>query len=176
MSDDNDRPLDRVGKALRAREVQMRMSADLDEATDWIKQHLAQPRVSPFEKHRDLLLNADYSAAGALQQFVLSLYNSATTQFQASRISNFDDQHMAIFLEFARSYHRNVENDEAFMQVCRQMWLDRKRWGVELLERQAAHQAIDPSAYSEGSERDWREQRDWLERQVAEYQAKGWIE
>jgi len=157
----------------RGRDALLKAAQDLDESTRRLAGYV---KPSPFKTHRHLLLNEDYSTACSLQEFVLSLYNGATTQFRADALSNYDADHVAIFVEFAKSYYRHGENDEEFMSVCRRMWAQRKRWGVELLERLEAHKQIDPEHYQEGSASDWREQRDWLERQVEAYQAKGWIE
>lgn len=130
---------------------------------------------SPFQKHRDILLHADYSAAQSLQQFVLSLYNSAATKFEADRLSNYDSHHLGIFVELATSYNRHTENDPAFMQLCRDMWSLRMQWGREHLERVEEHRQINPKAYDDG-EQAWHEQMRWLDRQTEAYQAKGWIE
>ena len=130
---------------------------------------------SPFEKHREILLHADYSAAQSLQQFVLSLYNSASTKFEADRIGNYDSAHLAIFVEFASSYNRHGENDPAFMQVCQEMWSQRHQWGREQLKRLEAHRQTDPKAYDEG-ERAWHEELRWLEDHTEAMRGKGWIE
>lgn len=129
--------------------------------------------MSPFKKYRHILFEG-YSTAGALQQFALSLYDGETTQFRADRLSNFDDRHLQIFVEFAQSYHQHGENDPEFMAVCREMWDLRKRWGKEHLARVEEHLQIDPKTYDEG-ERAWREQRDWLEQTTQRYKANGWI-
>jgi len=177
MSSDNDRPLDRVGKALRDRENRLRMSSELNERSAQIEQLAAwRPGASVFERHRDILLDADYSAAQSLQQFVLSLYNSASAKFEADRLGNYDDRHFRIFSEMAASYRLNGENDPEFMRVCQDMWSQRKGWGRESLAQLEAHRAISPTAYPDGTERDWREQLEWLERRVQALRAKGWID
>lgn len=130
---------------------------------------------SPFDKHRAILLHSDYGVAISLQQFVLSMYNSSSVKFEADRLGNYDPKHLAVFVELASSYNANGENDEAFMQVCREMWAQRKQWGREHLERLAEHMGIDPKVYDEG-ERGWREQLEWLEGRSEVYRAKGWID
>jgi hypothetical protein len=130
---------------------------------------------SPFEKYREILFGADYGVAVSLQQFVLSLYNSSSTKFEADRLGSYDPKHLAIFFELASSYNERGENDPAFMQLCRDMWAQRKQWGREHLERIAEHLAIDPKSYDEG-EREWHEQREWLEKRAEALREKGWIE
>lgn len=130
--------------------------------------------MSPFAKHREILIGADYSAAQSLQQFVLSLYNSSSTKFEADRLGNYDTAHLAIFVELASSYNRHGENDPAFMQVCRDMWALRWQWGAESLERLEAHRNTDPKRYDDG-ERAWHEELRWLEDRSASMRAKGWI-
>ena len=130
---------------------------------------------SPFKKYRDILLGADYGVAISLQQFVLSLYNSASTKFEADRLGSYDPKHLAIFVELASSYNQHGENDPEFMQLCRDMWDMRKQWGRKHLERVEEHKKINPKAYDEG-ERAWHEEMRWLDEQTEAYQAKGWIE
>lgn len=177
MSSDNDLPLDRVSKALRDRKNRLSMSSELNERSAQIEQLAAWRRgASVFEKHRGILLDADYSAAQSLQQFVLSLYNSASAKFEADRLGNYDDRHFRIFSELAASYRLNGENDPEFMRVCQDMWSQRKGWGRESLAQLEAHRAIDPKTYSEGSARDWHAQLAWLEGRVRALREKGWIE
>lgn len=130
---------------------------------------------SPFEKHRAILLDEDYSAANSLQQFVLSMYNSASTKFEADRLGNYDGHHFAIFVELANSFHLNGENDPAFMQVCRDMWALRKQWGQEHIARVIEHESIAPDDYEEGKQ-GWVEQKRWLDERTAVCRANGWID
>jgi hypothetical protein len=130
--------------------------------------------MSPFKKYRHILFEG-YSTAESLQQFVLSLYNGASAQFRGDSLSNFDQEHFEIFVEFARSYHANREEDPEFMAVCREMWAQRRQWGKEHLERIEAHRKLDPKAYDEG-ERAWREELRWLEDRGEALRAKGWID
>ena len=130
--------------------------------------------TSPFEKYRSILLDEDYSTATSLQTFVLSLYNGASTQFRADTLRNYDAKHTAIFIEFVESYNRHGENDEAFMQVCRDMWAQRKQMGADHLARVAAHEAISPQDYDEGVS-EWHSERRWLEERTEAFRAKGWI-
>ncbi|HCF4226629.1 hypothetical protein ACIUZJ_29915 [Pseudomonas aeruginosa] len=130
---------------------------------------------SPFKKYRDILLGADYGVAISLQQFVLSLYNSASTKFEADRLGSYDPKHLGIFFELASSYNQHGENDPEFMQLCRDMWDMRKQWGRKHLERVEEHKQINPKAYDEG-ERAWHEEMRWLDERTEAYQAKGWIE
>jgi hypothetical protein len=131
--------------------------------------------LSPFEKHREILLEQSYSTAESLQQFVLSMYNSDNVQFRADKLTNYDTQHFAIFVELANSFHLHGENDPAFMQICREMWAQRKQWGREHLEQLTAHKAINPKAYDEG-ERGWHEHLEWLESRSTALRSKGWID
>lgn len=130
---------------------------------------------SPFKKYRDILLGADYGVAVSLQQFVLSLYNSSSTKFEADRLGSYDPKHLGIFFELASSYNQHGENDPEFMQLCRDMWDMRKQWGRKHLERVEEHKKINPKAYDEG-ERAWHEEMRWLDERTEAYQAKGWIE
>ncbi len=130
--------------------------------------------MSPFKKYRHILFEG-YSTAESLQQFVLSLYNGASAQFRGDSLSNFDQEHFEIFVEFARSYHANREEDPEFMAVCREMWEVRKSRGRKLLAKLEAHRSINPKGYDEG-ERAWREELRWLEDSVEEFRELGWID
>lgn len=130
--------------------------------------------MSPFKKYRHILFEG-YSTAASLQEFTLSLYNSSSTQFRADKLSNYDDEHFRIFVEFAKSYYVNRENDPEFMAVCRELWDLRKQWGREHLARVEEHKRINPKDYGEG-EREWHEQMAWLERTTETYREKQWID
>jgi len=130
---------------------------------------------SPFYRHRELLLTGTYGVAESLQQFVLSLYNGARTQFAANKLVNYDDEHFTIFADFAAYYRKHAENDEAFMAVCREMWAQRERWGQEHLARVELHMGIDPKHYDEG-ESEWHAQRRWLDSETERMREKGWID
>ncbi len=130
--------------------------------------------LSPFEKHREILLNGKYSAAGSLQQFVLSLFNSHV-KFEAHRLGNYDSTHMGIFVELASSYHKHRQSDPAFMQICLDMWDLRRKWGREHLECLEQHKQISPEAY-EGGEQSWYAQMRWLDEYTETCRAKHWID
>lgn len=130
--------------------------------------------LSPFEKHRDILLNGNYSAAGSLQQFVLSLYNSSYVKFEADRIRAYDRKHRAIFMELISSFQEYGENDPAFLDLCRDMWDLRKQWGREHLEEVQQHKRIDPKAY-DGGEQSWHNRMRHLDELTETYREKRWI-
>ncbi|GJB77132.1 hypothetical protein KAM380_015970 [Aeromonas caviae] len=53
---------------------------------------------SPYEQHRDILLDGKYSTAYFLQDFVLHQYDSAQYPFDASRhLGGFDSRHLQIY-------------------------------------------------------------------------------
>lgn len=131
---------------------------------------------SPFLKYRDILLHESYSAAGALQDFALSCYNGSLGQFRGDSIGNFDQAHFGIFLELVNHYRRHGENDEHLLNVGAATWESRRESGRYLLGVLAKHGSIKPSEYEEGGERGYWEQMRWLESQVEQMKAKGWID
>lgn len=131
---------------------------------------------SPFLKYRDILTNQSYSAAGALQDFALSCYNGSLGQFRGDSIGNFDTQHFEIFLELVNYYRRHGENDQHLLEVGAAIWKNRRERGRKLQADLAEHRAIKPSEYEEGSEREYWQQMDWLERQLQKMKDKGWID
>ncbi len=131
---------------------------------------------SPFLKHREILLHQSYSAAGALQDFALSCYNGQLGQFRGDALANFDQQHFAIFVEMATYYHQHRENDPHLLEVGAAIWADRRDRGRKHLAELAEHRAINPKKYPDGSERDYFDQLDWLNRQTERMKAKGWID
>lgn len=131
---------------------------------------------SPFLKYRDILLREAYSVAEALQDFALSCYNGQMAQFRGDALANFDQQHFAIFVEMATYYHQHRENDPYLLEVGAAMWDARRERGRQHLAQVAEHRAINPKHYAEGSERDYYDQLDWLERQTERMKTKGWID
>ena len=131
---------------------------------------------SPFLKYRDILVHQSYSAAGALQDFTLSCYNGSLGQFRGDSIGNFDTEHFGIFLELVNHYRRHGENDQHFLEVGAAIWESRRERGRKLLADLAEHRAIKPSEYEDGSEREYWQQMDWLEREADRMKAKGWID
>jgi hypothetical protein len=69
---------------------------------------------SPFQRHRAVLVQHDYSAAQTLQSFVLSCWNGNTWQFRGDRLTNLDQEHRRAFLEMAQSYAIRGEGDPVF--------------------------------------------------------------
>lgn len=130
---------------------------------------------SPYLKYRDILLVQSYSAAFALQDFVLSCYNGNMAQFRGDALANFDKQHFGIFIELATHYYRYRENDPQLLKVGAAIWDHRRQIGRLHLARVAEHRAIDPKHYEDGSERDYYHELEWLERRTVEMREKGWI-
>lgn len=130
---------------------------------------------SPFMKYRDILTNQSYSAAKALQDFTLSCYNGSLGQFRGDSIGNFDSQHFGIFLELVNYYRAHGENDPHLLSVGAAIWDKRREWGRKLLDQIAEHRSIKPSAYEEGSEREYWQQMEYLENQERIMREKGWI-
>lgn len=112
---------------------------------------------SPFHRHRALLLQHDYSAAQALQSFVLSCWNGNTWQFRGDSLTNLDPEHRRAFLEMAQSYAIHGENDPVFMEVCRAMIEQRRRWAVENKAKMDDLAASSPDDHPDGSAEYWRE-------------------
>lgn len=129
---------------------------------------------SPYSKYQDILLVHHYGAAVALQNFVLSCYNGNMAQFRGDALANFDKQHFGIFIELANHYYRHRENDPQLLKVGAAIWDDRRQQGRLHLARVVEHRAIDPKHY-DGSERDYYDHLEWLERQTVEMRNKGWI-
>lgn len=134
---------------------------------------------SPFLKHRNILLNASYSTAMSLQSFVLSLYNGADHKFAASSLSNFDPQHMAIFVEMATWYNRYTESDPDFMRVCEEMIKQRQQYARQNLAELNRLLAMDPNTYSRDGETGPSVHR-WAvsdcQKIYEHHKAGGWIE
>lgn len=81
----------------------------------------ADPWVSPFWKHRQILL-ADYGTAQRLASLCLNLWNGNTHKVDlGSLLGNADSEHRAIAFELMESYARLGENDEDFMALCNEI-------------------------------------------------------
>lgn len=117
---------------------------------------------SPFHTHKHLLLDEGYSTARSLQLFVLSMYQRRW-KFNGDVLSNFDEAHIEIFCDFARSYRTHGESDQAFMNVCRAMIQQREKWAANNLANLQALEALDPNTYEEGPDSHRRYVRDLFE-------------
>jgi hypothetical protein len=134
---------------------------------------------SPFLKHRNILVEASYSTAMSLQSFVLSLYNGADHKFAANTLSNYDPQHMAIFVELATWYNRHTESDPDFMNVCGEMIRQRQQFARENLAELNRLLALNPNTYSEDGETGPSAHRYAVSdrrRTYESHQAGGWID
>lgn len=101
-------------------------------AADACKAHYeADPWVSPFLRHRALLLAGGYSTAERLASLALACWNGKDYPFDASGIRNFDKMHFEIAIELIRSYHQMGESDKNFMCLCN-----------EILEKRALRDAL----------------------------------
>jgi hypothetical protein len=89
-------------------------------ATRLAEQLKATPWVSPFVKHRSVIL-ADYGAATKIRRFVLSLYNGHTYPVDLSDISGMDKRHFGIILELMESYHKLGENDQSMLKLAEEI-------------------------------------------------------
>ena len=87
----------------------------------------ATPWVSPFVKHRAIIL-ADYGTAAKLRRIVLSLYNGHAYPVDLSDISGMDKRHFGIVLELMTSYHTLGENDKAFLKLAEEI---KKEFGTD---------------------------------------------
>ena len=85
-----------------------------------VEQLKATPWVSPFMKHRDIIL-ADYGTASKLRRIVLSLYNGHAYPVDLSDISGMDKRHFGIVLELMTSYHTLGENDKALLELAEEI-------------------------------------------------------
>lgn len=112
---------------------------------------------SPFHRYRHILLNDDYSAAETLQSFTLSCWNGATWKFRGDRLSNLDNEHLGIFLELAQQYASHGERDAMFMDTCREMLKQRRRWAAENKAKMDLLAQTSPDDYEEGPAEYWRE-------------------
>lgn len=130
---------------------------------------------SPFLKHRKILVGADYSTAQRLQAFVLSMYNGARFKFSADGLSNFDDQHLEYFCEFARWYHRHGENDPDFMDVCRAMVAERESFARLNLKRLKELEDTSLEDF-DGERSDYNYLLDQYQTTYAAHRALGFIE
>lgn len=88
---------------------------------------------NPFALYRDKLIGANYSTALSLQAFVLSMYNGNTWKFRGDSLSNFDEQHLVIFMRLASWYREHTESCPVFMETCRTMIEKRKQLAAENL-------------------------------------------
>ncbi|GEM_PF-6137633 len=78
----------------------------------------ANPWVSPFWKHRGILL-ADYGTAQKLASLCLNLWNGNDYKVDlGSLLAGSDAKHRAIAFELMESYAKLGENDEDFMALC----------------------------------------------------------
>lgn len=112
---------------------------------------------SPFQRHRAVLLQHDYSAAQTLQSFVLSCWNGNTWQFRGDRLTNLDQDHRRAFLELAQSYAIRGEGDPVFMEVCREMIEQRRAWAAENKAKMDELAVSSPDDYPDGKAAYWRE-------------------
>lgn len=118
---------------------------------------MTEKAESPFQRHRVVLLQHDYSAAQTLQSFVLSCWNGNTWQFRGDRLTNLDQEHRRAFLEMAQSYAIRGEGDPVFMEVCREMVEQRRRWAVENKTKLDELAASSPDDHPDGRTEYWRE-------------------
>jgi|GEM_PF-2985110 len=81
---------------------------------------------SPFLKYRQILVHESYSTAKSLQDFIVSCYNPDAGQFRGATLTNFDEEHLAIFFQLARHYHAHGEDDPEFMETAKAI-LDARR-------------------------------------------------
>ncbi|MDH1403709.1 hypothetical protein [Pseudomonas sp. GD03730] len=88
---------------------------------------------NPFALYRDKLIGANYSTAQSLQAFVLSMYNGNTWKFRGDSLSNFDEQHLVIFMKLASWYRDHTESCPVFMETCRTMIEKRRQLAAENL-------------------------------------------
>lgn len=89
-----------------------------------------EPWVSPFVRHRDLLVGKGYSTAVRLASLSLNLYNGNAFQIDmGSLLSNADEKHRAIAFELMQSYARLGENDHEFLAVCEEIKHERAMCG-----------------------------------------------
>lgn len=82
----------------------------------------ADPWVSPFHKHRGILLGTDYGTALRLQALCLHLWNGEAYKVDMGRLlANSDAEHRAIAFELMQSYALLGENDRDFMTLCEEL-------------------------------------------------------
>lgn len=68
---------------------------------------------SPYEQHRDILLDGKYSTAYFLQDFVLHQYDCGQYPFDASRhLGGFDSRHLQIYKDLKQFYWDNGPSKE----------------------------------------------------------------
>lgn len=92
-------------------------------------------RESPFVTHRNKVLGY-YGTAFNLRQLVLSMWNGAGHPISLSFLTGLDSDHAEAAFAMMRSYHRNGENDRAFMSLAAECL-------ARLREEQAAVQRSD---------------------------------
>lgn len=144
------------GMATRFKKGQRPLSAK-SASTKRRKNDMTDKAESPFQRHRALLIQHNYSAAQTLQLFVLSCWNGNTWQFRGDRLTNLDPAHRVAFLELAQSYAIRGESDPVFMKVCGEMIEQRRRWAAENKAKMDELAASSPDDHPDGSAEYWRE-------------------
>lgn len=113
-------------------------------AAELCKAHYeADPWVSPFLRHRPLLLAGGSSTAERLASLTLAFWNGQAYPFNASGLRNFDKKHFEIAIELIRSYHQLGESDKHFMSLCNEILEMRLRREEIRLRRDATEAAED---------------------------------
>ena len=105
---------------------------------------------SPFVKYRSILVDGDYSAAGFLQSFAMSMYAGGAFPMNASGLRNLDDEHMAAFQEMATWFRRHGESDPDFVDVCKAIKAARAAYARRIKSHLDEVLASDPDSYEGG--------------------------
>lgn len=102
---------------------------------------------SPYELHKDILLDDSYSTARRLQDFVLHQYQSGRFPFDANQcIGGFDSRHLQIYSDL-KEWFWNHGPDPVFKEIAEIIIVRRLKEALENLEELDCLRAMQPEAY-----------------------------
>lgn len=102
---------------------------------------------SPYELHKDILLDDSYSTARRLQDFVLHQYESERYPFDANQcVGGFDSRHLQIFSDL-KSWFSTHGPDQVFREIAEIISVRRLKEALENLEELDCLRAMKPETY-----------------------------
>lgn len=131
--------------------------------------------VSPFLTHREMLVKEGYSAAGFLRSFTMAMFAGEASPTSCSGIRNLDREHLAIFLDLAKSFHANGEGDPEFVATCQAIRAEWRKHAQVIKKTLDEVRATDPHEY-EGGSGDHAESLRFYGAEHAKNVARGWID
>ena len=102
---------------------------------------------SPYELHKDILLDDTYSTARRLQDFVLYQYESGRYPFDINEhIGGFDRQHLQIYSDLKQWYWDNGP-DPFFNEIAQTIITRRRATAQANFEELTRLREMEPEAY-----------------------------